>query len=280
MKDTPNELIFDEFEELLFYGHKLGGCILGDEATLKTFSKDDILGFMNRNYLTGQMVIASVGSIEPKKLLAKINKYFGAVPENSGYVNRTPFGDYKGRSKVESKSNYQVHHMMGAEAYSIKQDKRTVLGLLTNILGGPGMNSRLNLGIREKYGYCYNIEAHYQPYSDTGNFNIYLGTDNGYLEKSLDLVRKELKLTRDARLGTLQLHRAKQQIIGQMAISLESNLSEMISIGKSHLFYENVDSFAEIVKKVEAITAEELLETANEIFQVPDFTSLTYTPRN
>ncbi len=279
MKDTPNELIFDEFEELLFHGHKLGGCILGSPETLKSFTKADILSFMNRNYLTDQMVIASVGSIEPKKLLAKVEKYFGGVIENSGHLTRIPFADYQSRSKAERKSNYQVHHMMGAEAYSVKHAKRTALGLLTNILGGPGMNSRLNLAIREKFGYCYNIEAHYQSYSDTGNFNIYLGTDNGYLENVVRLIRKELKLLTDLKLGTLQLHRAKQQIIGQMAISLESNLSEMISIGKSHLFYDKVESFADIVKKVESLTGEDLLEVAKEIFDFSNFTSLTFTPR-
>ncbi len=279
MKDTPNELIFDEFEELLFHGHKLGGCILGSPEILNSFTKADILSFMNRNYLTDQMVIASVGSIEPKKLVAKVEKYFAGVTENNGNISRIPFVEYKSRSKAEPKSNYQGHHMMGTEAYSVKHDKRTALGLLTNILGGPGMNSRLNLAIREKYGYCYNIEAHYQPYSDTGNFNIYLGTDNGYLENAVRLIDKELKLLTDLKLGTLQLHRAKQQIIGHMAISLESNLSEMISIGKSHLFYDKVDSFADIVKKVESLTAKDLLEVANEIFDSSDFTSLTFTAR-
>lgn len=279
MKDTPNELIFDEFEELLFQGHSIGSCILGSEEALKAFTKPDILAFLNRNHLTGQIVIASVGCIDTKKLLAKIEKYFGSIPENKGQISRLPFEGYKGHTKAGQKSNYQVHHMMGTEAYNVRDDKRTALGLLTNILGGPGMNSRLNLGIREKYGYCYNIEAHYQPYSDTGNFNIYLGTDNGYLDKSIGLVHKELKLLKDSKLGSLQLHRAKQQIIGQMAISLESNLSEMISIGKSHIFYEKVDSFEDVVKKVDTLTSSDLIEVANEIFDFSKFTSLTFTPR-
>lgn len=279
LKDTPNELIFDEFEELLFKGHPLGGCILGSAKTVKSFSREDILGFLSKNYLSGKMVIASVGSIKPEKLFATIEKHFGNVSDKNGQSNRVPFSDYQRHTIIESKSNYQVHHMMGAMAYGIKNDKKTTLALLTNILGGPGMNSRLNLGIREKYGYCYNIEAHYQPYSDSGSFNIYFGTDNGYLEKSLRLIYKELKLLKNSKLGSLQLHRAKQQIIGQMAISLESNLSEMISIGKSHLFFDRVDSFADLTKKVEAITSSDLLEVANEIFGYNNFTSLTFTPR-
>ena len=279
LKDTPVELIFDEFEELLFKGHSLGGCILGSTKTVKSFSKEDILNFSSKNYLTGKMVIASVGSIKPEKLITTIEKYFGGMTKKYGQSNRIPFKNYQKRTMIESKSNYQVHHMMGAKAYGIKNYKKTTLALLTNILGGPGMNSRLNLGIREKYGYCYNIEAQYQPYSDSGSFNIYLGTDNGYLEKALRLIYKELKLLKESKLGTLQLQRAKQQIIGQMAISLESNMSEMISIGKSHLFYDRVDSFADLTKKVEAITSSDLLEVANEIFDYNNFTSLTFTPR-
>jgi len=279
MKDTPNELIFDEFEELLFHGHSLGSCILGGELTLKSFSKKDIIRFMDRNYLTSQIVIASVGNINPAKLQAQVEKYFGGANEKNGHVNRVLFEDYHGRSKLEQKANYQVHHMMGTKAYGIKNDKRTALGLLANILGGPGMNSRLNLGIREKYGYCYNIEAHYQAYSDTGNFSVYLGTDNGYLDKAVKLIHKELNQLKKSKLGTLQLHRAKQQIIGQMAISLESNLNEMISIGKSHLFYDKVDSFADIANKVKTINASDLLDVANEIFDISNFTSLTFTPK-
>jgi len=278
IKDTPNELIFDEFEELLFQGHGLGACILGSEDTVKSFTKEAIVGFIKRNYLTSQMVISSVGSIKPEKLLAGIERYFGDEYEKNGQIKREAFRDYRGQSKIEKKANYQVHHMMGTQAYGIQDSKKTALGLLSNILGGPGMNSRLNLGIREKYGYCYNIEAHYQPYSDTGNFNIYLGTDNGYLEKAVRLVNKELNLLKRSKMGTLQLHRAKQQIIGQMAISLESNLNEMISIGKSHLFYEKVDSFNDIVRKVDAITDSELLDVANEIFDISNFTSLTFIP--
>jgi len=278
LRDSPAELVFDEFEELLFKGHSLGGCILGNEKAIKSFNKDDILKFLDRNYLTCQMVIASVGNINTEKLLAKIEKYFGGVAPRNGHNSRIPFDDYLSHTKVESKSNYQVHHMLGGPAYGVKNKKRTALGLMANILGGPGMNSRLNMGIREKYGYCYTIEAHYQPYSDTGNFNIYLGTDNGFLEKAVKLIHKELNRLKESKLGTLQLQRAKQQIIGQMAISLESNLSEMISIGKSHLFHDRVDSFSDIIRRVETLTSSDLIEVANEIFDYSKFSSLTYIP--
>ena len=148
--------------------------------------------------------------------------------------------------------------------------------LLNNILGGPGLNSRLNLAVRERHGYTYSIESQYQPYSDTGIFCIYLGTDNGSLNKSISLVQKELKILAVKKLGLLQLKRAKQQLIGQLAIAYESNLSEMLSMGKSYLHLNKVDTINEIYRKIEKITSEELLEIANEIFSPAQMSILIY----
>lgn len=278
-KDSPSELIFDEFEELLFKGHPICGSILGSPETVKSFRRDDIIRFMLRNYLTSRMVIASVGNIRMDKLVMLAEQFFGWVPVTNTEVKREMFEKYTPESKTEPKSNFQVHCVLGNLAYSLKNEKRTALALLNNILGGPGMNTRLNLNIRERYGYCYNIESHYQPFSDTGYFNIYIGTDNGLLDKSIQLIFKELKALREKPLGTLQLHRAKQQIIGQLAISLESKVSEMISIGKSHLFFDEVDTFEIIQQKIDRLTANDLQDVANEIFVQDKFSMLTYLPK-
>ncbi|HPE33610.1 MAG TPA: pitrilysin family protein [Bacteroidales bacterium] len=278
-KDSPSELIFDEFEELIYKNHPIGGSILGNPQIVKSFKKDDIISFMNRNYLSNRMVIASVGNIRMDKLMFLVEKYFGNAPASNAVIKRDTFQQYLPEFKTELKSNFQLHCILGNLAYSLKDEKRTALALLNNILGGPGMNTRLNLNIRERYGYCYNIESHYQPFSDTGYFIIYLGTDNGYLEKSIRLIFKELKNLREVRLGTLQLHRAKQQIIGQLAISLESKVNEMISIGKSHLFFDKVDTFEIIREKINRLSADDLLEVANEIFNESQFSRLTYLPK-
>lgn len=277
--DSPSELIFDEFEEVLFAGHPIGHSILGSPESVKSFGRQHIQSFMQRNYLTDRMVICSVGNIDFGRFVMLCEKYFGYIPASGGKNERTPFVGYKPAAIQASKSNFQVHCMLGNVAYDISNERKNTLALLTNILGGPGMNSRLNMAIREKHGYSYNIEAHYQPYCDTGIFNIYLGTDTEFLEKSLKLVHKELKNFRDSELGTLQLHKAKQQIIGQIAISLESNLAEMVSIGKSHLFYDHVDTIEDMIKKIEAISSKDLLEIANEIFIPEQFSMLTYLPK-
>ncbi|MDT8308819.1 MAG: insulinase family protein, partial [Bacteroidales bacterium] len=150
------------------------------------------------------------------------------------------------------------------------------LYLLTNVLGGPGMNSRLNMLLREKYGFTYHVESNYQPYSDSGHFSIYLGTDTISVEKSIALVFRELKLLREKKMGTLQLQRAKQQMTGQIAISFESSLNEMLSAGKSLLYRNTVDTLPEIYEKIERCTADELREIANEIFIQDQFTMLSY----
>jgi predicted Zn-dependent peptidase len=278
-KDSPSEMIFDDFEELLFKGHPIAGNILGTPESVKKISRSDVLDFIKRNYLAGRMVISSVGNISFQKLINLAEHFFGDFETAVAHNGRKPFSNQKPETVTSHDSNYQVHCVLGTTAYDVRDDKKMPLALLNNILGGPGMNSRLNLSIREKHGYCYAIESHYQPYSDTGNFHIYLGTDNGYLEKSLKLINKEFKGFREKKMGTLQLHRAKQQIIGQLAISLESNVSEMISIGKSHLFFDEVDTFKKIADKIEKISADEILEVANEILIPGRFTRLTYLPR-
>jgi len=150
------------------------------------------------------------------------------------------------------------------------------LSLLTNILGGPGLNSRLNLSLREKYGLAYNIEANYTPYSDTGLFSVYFGTDSENFERCLSICKKEMDKLRNTKLGIVQLKRAKQQIIGQMAISSENNENLMLSIGKSLLLYNKVETLDEIYRKVEALTSEDLIEIANEIFDPNQMTTLIY----
>ncbi len=277
-RDNPSERIFDEFDNVIFYDHPLGTNILGVPKTLKKFSQENIYDFMEKNYVTHEMVLASVGKTDFKKLIYLAEKYFGEFAEKKKLIPRQKFTQYTARNITVKRRNHQVHCMMGNEAYHVDHPRKTSLILLNNILGGPGMNSRLNMGIREKYGFCYNLESHYQPYSDTGLFSIYLGTDKGYIDKTIELVHKELALLRNKPLGILQLGRAKMQLQGQVAISLESNLNEMLSIGKSILMYDKIDTIEQINEKIEKVTAMDLMETAHEIFDTGKLSMLLYKP--
>jgi predicted Zn-dependent peptidase len=275
-KDSPSELIFDDFEELLFKKDPIGRNILGTPKHIKAFKRDDILKFIANNYHTDQMVISSVGNIPFKKLVKMVEKYFGEIPENIRTEKRQKPNFYKPRTQTLIKNTYQRHCVLGNVAYDLNDDKRIPLSLLTNILGGPGMNSRLNLSLREKHGLAYNIESNYTPYVDTGVFSIYFGTDKGYLDKCLSLIDKEMNLLCTKKLGVGQLKRAKNQMIGQIAISSENNENLMLNVGKSYLLYNRVDSLEEIYQKVESITAEQLIEVANEILDKDRLTTLMY----
>jgi predicted Zn-dependent peptidase len=166
--------------------------------------------------------------------------------------------------------------MMGNVAYHSDHEDRIGLFLLSNLLGGPGMNARLHMSLRERHGYTYNVETSYSTYSDTGLFSIYLGTDEKHLNKCLKLTHKELKLLREKGLGTLQLHKAKQQLLGQVAIAQENNQSQMLGLGKSLLLRDDVRTWKEIATKIDALTAPDLKRVANEILNEKDFSYLIY----
>jgi predicted Zn-dependent peptidase len=276
-KDTPSEMIFDQFEEETFKGHSLGRNILGTKRNIRKFSREQIHHFLNRNYQSNQIVIASVGDIRFEKLIKYVSKYFKAIDSSERSHQRKLFDDYKPFEKTVSKKVSQNHCIIGNVAYNFyEEDKKLILTLLSNLLGGTGMNSRLNLSIRERRGYAYHVESNYNPYVDTGLFNIYLGCNNGYLEPSIELVHKELKALREKPLGPVQLNMAKRQMIGQMAIYYESNLNEMLSIAKSCLLYNKVESLEEIAEKINAVSAAQMMEVANEIFEPRQLSTLIY----
>lgn len=275
-KDSPAELIFDDFEELIFKDHAIGRNILGSFDSLKFINKKSILGFINENYHTDQMVLCSVGNIDFEKLVQYFEKHFADKAANLRNKKRNPFNSYEPNFVKENKDTFQTHCILGNIAYKYDDKRRTQMVLLNNILGGPNMNSRLNLSLREKYGYAYNVEAFYNPYEDTGAFGIYFGTDNGNLEKSLNIVRKELDKLKEKPLGKLQLHKAKQQLIGQVAIGTENYSSLMLNIGKSFLLFNKVDTLDEIAKKIEAITTNDIIDVANDIFNWDKFSFVIY----
>ncbi len=276
--DSPAEQIFDDFDELIFNDHPLGRNILGTPESLRGITRDKIHRFIRRNYVTGEMLICSVGRMDFTEFVKAAENCFGFFPASEREGERKKFADYSPLEKVLQRKNHQAHCIVGNKAYSLHNNKKTALALLSNLLGGPGLNSRLNMSVREKHGFCYNIESHYQAFSDAGIVSIYFGTDSGYTGKTLSLIRKELKLLRTKKLGTLQLSRAKLQLMGQIAISFESPLNEMFYNGKNFLNFEKTDSLTDINRRIEAVEAGDLLEVANEVFEEEVLSTLMYKP--
>jgi predicted Zn-dependent peptidase len=275
-KDDPAELIFDEFEELVFRNQALGKNTLGNPKDLRRFTKKDIELFIRNNYHTDEMVLCSIGNLSFEKFTRLAEKYFGQIPANPRKKARVLINNYVPEIKTVLKKTHQTHFVIGNIAYNAYDPKKTGLTLLDNMLGGPGLNSRLSLILREKYGYVYYIESNYTPYSDTGIFSIYFGTDKNNVDKSLMLIKKEFDLLRNTKLGAVQLKKAKKQIFGQIAINSENSANLMLAIGKSFLLFNKVDSLEEIKTKIEAITTEDIQEIANEVLNINNMSMLIY----
>jgi predicted Zn-dependent peptidase len=277
-EDQPEEAIQDDFEDMVFSGHPLGRNILGTVNTVPAFTRDDIATYIAENYRTDAIIVGVTGNYDLKWLARKFEKFFGAVPANPGTPGRVTFSDYRRRELREQKPINQVHCMLGNEAYSLYDPRKTGLLLLNNILGGQGMTSRLNLEIRERYGIAYTIESSYTPMADTGLFSIYFGTDAEKAERALTLTHRELRKLRETKLGLQVLHRAREKFKGQIALSEENRLGVLISMCKSVMDYGKADTLDEIFAKIDAVTGEQLLEIANEVFQPDKLSLLSFEP--
>jgi predicted Zn-dependent peptidase len=275
-RDTPAEQIFDDFEDHLFEGHPLGRNILGTSKSLKKLKQKDILDFIHRNYLPGEVVIASVGRIEFKRFVGLVTRYFSENPERGVQKQRAAANHYTPFSKSVKKRTSQVHCMVGAPGFPYSDIRRIPLALINNLLGGPLMNSRLSLALRERNGLTYHNESNYTTYSDAGIIQIYFGTEAAHYEQALGIVHDELKKLRDIRLTPMQMQTVRKQITGQLAIGHESNIAHMLAIGKSYLLQDHFAPIEKIIARINETTPAELQEISNEVFAEEQLSMLTF----
>lgn len=277
-RDSPADLIYDDFEEYAFAGHPLAHNILGTSRDVRHFTSERLREFMRQRYTTDRMVISIVGSVDAEKAIRLCEKYFNSEFEihNSKFkITRTP-PLYHPFDRTIHHRTHQMHIMVGGLAPSFYDERKVAFSMLNNILGGPAMNSRLNVAIREKQGFCYTIESQYTPLSDTGLFYIYAGIEKGSRDRCLELLHIELKKLSETLLTTSQLHGAKRQYVGQMAINNEMSLNEMQSIGKAYLSFDHVDTLEEMQRDIEAVSATEIMTIAHDLFDARNLSTLTY----
>ena len=275
-EDTPSELIFDDFEDLIFRNHPLGRNILGKPDLLRGFRSEDVLLFTRRYYQPGNMVFFVQGQYDSKKVVRLATKYFSDVPAVDVVSRRVPPPLYVPEQLTIAKDTHQAHVMIGSRGYHAFDDKRTALYLLNNILGGPGMNSRLNVALRERRGLVYTVESNLTSYTDTGAFCIYFGTDLEDMDTCLRLTYKELKRMRDNKMSPSQLAAAKKQLIGQIGVASDNFENNALGMAKAYLHYHKYESSESVFQRIEALTAEQLLEVANEMFAEPYLSTLVY----
>lgn len=275
-EDTPSELIFDDFEDLIFRNHPLGRNILGKPDLLRGFRSEDVLSFTRRYYQPGNMVFFVQGQYDFKNVVRLATKYYSDVPAVDVVSRRVPPPLYVPEQLTIAKDTHQAHVMIGSRGYHAFDDKRTALYLLNNILGGPGMNSRLNVALRERRGLVYTVESNLTSYTDTGAFCIYFGTDLEDMDTCLRLTYKELKRMRDNKMSPSQLAAAKKQLIGQIGVASDNFENNALGMAKTYLHYHKYESSESVFQRIEALTAEQLLEVANEMFAEPYLSTLVY----
>ena len=276
-EDSPCELIFDDFEELIFPHHPLGRNILGKPDLLHQFKSEDALRFTNRYYQPNNMIFFVQGNIDFKRVVKLVEKATADLSSNASTFERKRPEVYIPQTLTLHRDTHQAHVMIGSRGYDAHNEKRTALYLLNNILGGPGMNSRLNVSLRERSGLVYNVEANLTSYTDTGVFCIYFGTEHKDVDRCIRLVRKELKKLCDKPLSPIQLAAAKKQIIGQIGVARDHAENTALGMAKTFLHYHKMDDPQDIFQRIEALTAKELWEVSNEMFAEENLSSLIYT---
>lgn len=275
-EDTPSELIFDDFEDMIFRNHPLGRNILGRPDLLKKFRNEDAMAFTSRFYQPSNMVFFVLGDFNFQKIVRQVEKLLVDLPLVTVENQRTIPPLYVPEQLVVHKETHQAHVMIGSRGYNAYDDKRTALYLLNNILGGPGMNSRLNVSLRERRGLVYTVESNLTSYTDTGAFCIYFGTDPEDVDTCLKLTYKELKRMRDVKMTSSQLMAAKKQLIGQIGVASDNNENNALGMAKTFLHYNKYESSESVFRRIEALTAEGLLEVANEMFAEEYLSTLIY----
>ncbi len=290
--DSPAELIYDEFENIIFKGSPLGHNILGTAEQVRSFKTEDALRFTRKLYQPDNAIFFAYGDIDFKKLVRLLKKSFLSEerrvksekinsPEAQAQFNiqHSTFNtqhSFEGQTIVMQKNTHQAHVMIGTRAYDVNDNRRMPLYLLNNMLGGPGMNAKLNLALREHNGLVYTVESTMVAYGDTGIWSIYFGCDEHDVKRCLRLVRKELDKFMQKPLSEAQLKAAKKQIKGQIGVACDNRENFALDFGKSFLHYgweKNVDRLYE---QVDEITAEQIQAVAQELFDKDRLTTLIF----
>lgn len=279
-QDSPEDALQDDFDEIIFANHQLGANILGTQESVKSFTRKQLQAFIAENMDTEKIVLAVVGNITFKKAIRVSEKYLKDIPAKKTAVKRIPPSSYEAKRVTVAKKITQAHCAIGRQSYSMHDERRLPFFMLTNLFGGPGMNSRLNMTLREKFGLVYGIDATYSPFTDTGFLGIYFATDKSNLEKANALILKEMQMLKEKPLGKFQLHTVKEQLMGQLAMAEESNQNFMLMMAKSILDVGKVESLENIFSEIKKIEANELQEITQEMFDETQLSYLTFLPEN
>jgi predicted Zn-dependent peptidase len=274
--DSPSDKIFDDFDDALFKDHPLGFNILGTKESVSGFTRQDLISYVDDYFTADNLVVSFVGNIPLAKLKGMLENALADLRKTAQRPLPVAFTQYDPFELRKKEANYQAHAVIGGLAPSYHNEERIAMSLLINILGGPALNSRLNLSVRERYGYAYAIEANYHTFADTGYWQIYFGSEVKNIDKTLTLIYKELTLLREKPLSAKQLQQAKRQFKGQLALGMDVNAGLMQGLGKSMLAFGQIDTIAEMHQSIDKITSEEMQTLANKYFDTTQISKLVF----
>ncbi len=264
IEDSPDELIFDKFESNVFNGNSLGMPIIGTEKNLRSFTRKDLFDYVNANYTMDRFYIVASGNIEHKDLIKYAKKYitknFKASNDELRGLILHPYNDIHVEKDIQ-----QVHYILGKPTYGHKEKKRNIISVISHILG-EGSSSRLFQKVREENGIAYQINTFVNSFYDISTFGVYLSTNEKSVYKAEDLIFEEINKIKKRRIGKVELDRAKEYLIGNMLMSLESTTNRMLRIAQSMIYFGKIKSIEETVKHIKAVSADQVLEMVNELF--------------
>ena len=277
--DSPSELIYDQFENIVFSGHPLGHNILGTQERLRVYTTADALRFTGKHYRPENAVFFAYGDISFSSLVRLLERATSDFPAHAPLRERsltTPVPPYTPREEAVSRGTHQAHVMTGSRGYDVNDSRRFTLYLMNNILGGPGMNARLNIALRERHGLVYTVDSSMVNYSDTGLWCAYFGCDPHDVTKCRRLVRRELDKMAEKPLSPTALAAAKRQIKGQIGVACDNRESFAIDFGRSYLHHGIEKDPARLMARVDEVTAEGIQAVAQDIFDKDRMTTLMF----
>ncbi len=278
-EDTPDEYIFDLFEEVIYGGHPLGRPIVGRADTVRAFTRAMLADFMARQYTTDRMVLAAAGNVVHERVVGLAERMLRNVAVHAGDRRmRIPAPAYQPTARLERRAVQQAHVVLGGRGYDMHHPRRAALMVLNTLLGG-GMSSRLNQNIRERYGYCYNIYSFANLHSDTGDWGVYVATDPGRVERVVALVERELERLVREPVGRRVLTQAKNQVKGSLMLGQENMSNRMMRLGRQELYFRRYYSLDEALAEVEAVTVELVQEVARALFARSLFSQVVLLPK-
>jgi len=278
IEDSPDELIFDKFESNIFHGNSLGMPIIGTEKNLRSFKQKDLFKYVNENYTRDHFYIVASGNIKHNDLIKFAKKYISknlkATNNNKRKLIVNPTSDLH-----VSKETQQVHYILGRSTYGHKEKSRVKVSVLSHILG-EGSSSRLFQKVREENGIAYQINSFLNSFLDISTFGIYLSTNDKSVNKAQDLIYEEIEKIKKKKVGLIELERAKEYLIGNMLMSLESTTNRMLRIAQSMIYFNKIKSVEETVKHIKTVTSKDIRDLSNEIFENGTLTRVILSSKN